>query len=104
MGNPRFDLIVIGSGPGGEGAAMNAAKNGLKVLVVENRPQVGGSATHTATIPSKALRSAVRELMNLTTKPLFQELVKPGRLTVQQLLRSAESIIRDQVTVRRGFY
>ncbi len=50
---PKYDLIVIGSGPGGEGAAINAVKNGLRVLVVEKRPEVGGNCTHTATIPSK---------------------------------------------------
>jgi NAD(P) transhydrogenase len=104
MSYPKYDLIVIGSGPGGEGAAINAAKNGLRVLVVEKLPEVGGNCTHTATIPSKALRAAVGEMMALTTKSLFQELVKPGKLTFQQLLRGAESIIRSQVTVRRGFY
>ena len=104
MSTRKKDLIVIGSGPGGEGAAINAAKNGLSVLLVERRSEVGGSCTHTATIPSKALRAAVREMTTFTTKPLFQELVKPGRLSFQQLLRGAESVIRDQVQVRRAFY
>ena len=104
MSVPKKDLIVIGSGPGGEGAAINAAKNGLSVLLIERRAEVGGSCTHTATIPSKALREAVRQMTALTTKPLFQELVKPGRLTFQQLLRGAASVIRDQVQVRRSFY
>jgi len=100
----KFDVIVIGSGPGGEGAALNAAKSGLSVLVVEKRGQVGGSCTHNATIPSKALRGAVREMTALTRKPLFQELVKPGRLSFPQLLAGAENVIREQVSVRQGFY
>ena len=51
-----FDLIIVGSGPGGEGAAMQAAKEGLKVALVEKSPMVGGSCTHLGTIPSKSLR------------------------------------------------
>jgi choline dehydrogenase-like flavoprotein len=58
----NFDIVVIGSGPGGEGAAMKASKSGKKVCVVEKRPFVGGACTHTATIPSKALRHAVQRL------------------------------------------
>jgi NAD(P) transhydrogenase len=102
--NNHFDVVIIGSGPGGEGAAINASKNGKSVLVVERSPEVGGSCTHTATIPSKALRSTVRELTSLTTKPLFQDLLKPTRLTFQQLLKSAKDVIEKQVNVRRSYY
>ncbi|MET0405654.1 MAG: FAD-dependent oxidoreductase, partial [Cystobacter sp.] len=60
----HFDIVVIGSGPGGEGAAMKAAKSGKRVCVVEQRPLVGGACTHTATIPSKALRHAIQRLVD----------------------------------------
>ncbi|WP_188911670.1 Si-specific NAD(P)(+) transhydrogenase [Aureimonas endophytica] len=60
---PRFDLIVIGSGPSGRRAAIQAAKLGKQVLVVERNPRVGGVSVHTGTIPSKALRETV---LNLT--------------------------------------
>jgi NAD(P) transhydrogenase len=100
----QFDVIVIGSGPGGEGAAINAAKNGKSVLVVERRAEVGGNCTHTATIPSKALRSTISEMLSLTSKPLFQELIKPGRLSFQELLKGAHSVTSKQVNVRRAFY
>jgi NAD(P) transhydrogenase len=58
----RFELIVIGSGPAGRRAAIQAAKLGRSVLVVENRIRVGGVSVHTGTIPSKTLRETVLNL------------------------------------------
>ena len=59
----RYDLIVIGSGPAGRRAAIQAAKFGRSVLVVEKGQRVGGVSVHTGTIPSKTLRETV---LNLT--------------------------------------
>jgi NAD(P) transhydrogenase len=61
-GVERYDLIVIGSGPAGRRAAIQAAKLGRKVLVIENRLRVGGVSVHTGTIPSKTLRETVLNL------------------------------------------
>ena len=58
----RYDLIVIGSGPAGRRAAIQAAKFGRDVLVIENRLRVGGVSVHTGTIPSKTLRETVLNL------------------------------------------
>jgi NAD(P) transhydrogenase len=58
----RFELIVIGSGPAGRRAAIQAAKLGRSVLVVEDRLRVGGVSVHTGTIPSKTLRETVLNL------------------------------------------
>jgi NAD(P) transhydrogenase len=58
----RYDLIVIGSGPAGRRAAIQAAKLGKRVLVIENRLRVGGVSVHTGTIPSKTLRETVLNL------------------------------------------
>ncbi len=58
----RFDLIVIGSGPSGRRAAIQAAKLGRTVLVIDNRLRVGGVSVHTGTIPSKTLRETVLNL------------------------------------------
>ncbi|MBN8830228.1 MAG: Si-specific NAD(P)(+) transhydrogenase [Sphingomonadales bacterium] len=58
-----YDLVVIGSGPAGRRAAVQAAKLGKSVLVVEGRRRVGGVSVHTGTIPSKTLRETV---LNLT--------------------------------------
>lgn len=57
-----FDLVVIGSGPAGRRAAIQAAKLGRSVLVIEKRLRLGGVSVHTGTIPSKTLRETVLNL------------------------------------------
>jgi NAD(P) transhydrogenase len=57
-----YDLVVIGSGPAGRRAAIQAAKLGRSVLVIEDRLRVGGVSVHTGTIPSKTLRETVLNL------------------------------------------
>ena len=63
-----LDLLVIGSGPSGQRAAIQAAKLGKRVAVVERRAHLGGNSIHTGTIPSKTLRVAV--LDELARRPL----------------------------------
>lgn len=58
----HYNLVVIGSGPAGRRAAIQAAKLGKSVLVVENRLRLGGVSVHTGTIPSKTLRETVLNL------------------------------------------
>ncbi len=58
MTNHDYDLLVIGSGPGGQAAAITAAKLGKRVGLIERKPYVGGVSLQTGTIPSKALREA----------------------------------------------
>lgn len=58
-----YDLLVIGSGPAGKAASIQAAKLGFRVAVVDGQPQIGGVCVHTGTIPSKTLRETV---LNLT--------------------------------------
>ncbi|MEJ0013305.1 MAG: Si-specific NAD(P)(+) transhydrogenase [Bauldia sp.] len=58
----KYDLIVIGSGPAGRRSAIQAAKLGRSVLVIENRLRVGGVSVHTGTIPSKTLRETALNL------------------------------------------
>lgn len=58
----QYDFIVIGSGPSGRRAAIQAAKLGKSVLVVEGRKKVGGVSVHTGTIPSKTLRETALNL------------------------------------------
>ncbi len=100
----RFDVIVIGSGPGGEGAAMQACKSGKKVAVVEAYRDVGGGCTHWGTIPSKALRYAVRRLMEFKSNPLYSLVADGFDLTFPQLLKTADGVIRKQVSMRHTFY
>lgn len=99
-----FDTVVIGSGPGGEGAAMKLAKEGQQVAVVERYVEVGGGATHWGTIPSKALRHNVKRMMEFNTSPLFREVTEPRRLSFPQVLRSAQSVIQSQVGIRSSYY
>ena len=91
----HYDVIVIGSGPGGEGAAMTAAKGGRQVAVIDQDADVGGSCTHRGTIPSTALRHAIQRLAGDDggTEPDYRE-----------LMRKAEAVIRDQVQLRSAFY
>ncbi len=58
----HFDLLVIGSGPAGRRAAVQGAKLGKSVMVIENRLRLGGVSVHTGTIPSKTLRETVLNL------------------------------------------
>lgn len=58
MTNFDYDLLVVGSGPGGQEAAITAAKLGKRVAIIERKPYVGGVSLQTGTIPSKALREA----------------------------------------------
>ena len=101
----RFDLVVIGSGPGGEGAAMKAAKSGLSVCVVEKYHDVGGGCTHWGTIPSKALRHTISQLAEFRANPLFQPLLMNDEpIPLSAMLRSADSVVRRQVGLRHSFY
>ncbi len=99
-----YDVIVIGSGPGGEGAAMKAAKEGRSVAVVERYHVVGGGCTHWGTIPSKALRHTITTLAEFRSNPLFQAQLENYQVKLPDLLRAAESVIRRQVSLRHGFY
>jgi NAD(P) transhydrogenase len=59
MAHTTYDLLVIGSGPAGQKAALNAAKLGRRVALVDRDDRIGGVCIHTGTIPSKAMREAV---------------------------------------------
>ncbi|MDX1945307.1 MAG: Si-specific NAD(P)(+) transhydrogenase [Pirellulaceae bacterium] len=100
----QYDVVVIGTGPGGEGAAMQAVKHGLKVAVVERYPKIGGGCTHWGTIPSKALRFAIFRMVEANNNPLFREAGVQVDLTFPQLRKGAGSVISQQEDLRRSFY
>jgi NAD(P) transhydrogenase len=100
----KFEVVVIGSGPGGEGAAMNAAKAHRKIAVIERYAEVGGGCTHWGTIPSKALRHAVRLLHEVRRNPLLREARNSLTVTYPQILANATRVVETQVSARRHFY
>src|SRR6187549_2772328 len=94
MNLERFDLVVIGSGPAGRRAAIQAAKLGKSVLVVENRLRLGGVSVHTGTIPSKTLRETVLNLSGWRERGFY------GRsYRVKQDIAAQDLIVRLQKTL-----
>ncbi len=104
MGAQTYDVVVIGSGPGGEGAAMKAAKSGKRVAIVEKEVRVGGGCTHWGTIPSKALRHAIQFVTQALRSPLVSSGSARTLPSFPEMLRTAESVIASQVSLRQSFY
>lgn len=104
MTDHDYDVLVIGSGPAGESAALNAAKHQLRTLVIEDQPLVGGACTHRGTIPSKALRHAVKQVMRFNSNPLYRKVGDTRSLTYPEILANASAVIQKQVTMRSKFY
>ncbi|MBF0255793.1 MAG: Si-specific NAD(P)(+) transhydrogenase [Gammaproteobacteria bacterium] len=100
----HYEVVVIGSGPAGEGAAMKLAKRDLQVAVVEREPRLGGNCTHRGTIPSKTLRHSVQLLADYRHHPLFEGCAGRLEITWPQLMRGADEVINRQVQVRQRFY
>ncbi|MFI5378134.1 MAG: NAD(P)(+) transhydrogenase (Si-specific) [Tepidisphaerales bacterium] len=101
----HFDCLVIGSGPGGQKAAIQAAKLGRHVCVVEKNPVVGGAAINTGTIPSKALREAVLHLTGMSRRALFGEQSRLKKhITIEDLIYVSQQVIHQELaTVRDHF-
>ena len=100
----HYDILVIGSGPAGEAAAMNAKKEGRSVAVITDDAKVGGSCTHWATIPSKALRHSVKQVIAFNTNPMFRDFGDARKLSFQQVLKHADRVVFEQVQMRTDFY
>ena len=105
----QYDAVVIGSGPAGQKAAIQAAKLGKKVAIVEKNNWLGGVALNTGTIPSKALREAIMHLTGTSRRGLMGEAchVKQA-VTIGDLIAVSRQVIlheRDLVLgqlVRNG--
>ncbi|WED21738.1 Si-specific NAD(P)(+) transhydrogenase [Vibrio sp. JC009] len=100
----HYDAIVIGSGPGGEGAAMGLTKAGQHVAIIEKESSVGGGCTHWGTIPSKALRHAVSRIIEYNRNPLFCHNNTSLHSTFSNILTHAKTVIDKQTRLRQGFY
>lgn len=111
----KFDLIVIGSGPGGERGAAQAAFFGKRVALIEKEPYLGGAAANTGTIPSKTLRESALYLTGFHQRQLYgmhfhmkEEVTVRDFLARERLLkeneraRVDENLRRHRVSVLLG--
>jgi flavin-dependent dehydrogenase len=97
-----FDLIVIGSGPAGQRAAIQAAKLGKRVAIVE-KEQVGGVSVNWGTIPSKTLREAIIYLTGLSQRSTYGESYRvKEEITIEDLRRRTQHVIDREVDVVRN--
>ncbi|MEV6112813.1 Si-specific NAD(P)(+) transhydrogenase [Streptomyces sp. NPDC052109] len=98
-----FDMLVIGSGPGGQKAAIAAAKLGRRVAVVDRPDMLGGVSLHTGTIPSKTLREAVLYLTGLTQRDLYGQSYRlKDEITVADLTARTQHVVGREVDVVRS--
>ncbi len=93
-----YDLIVIGAGPAGQKAALQAAKLGRRVAVVEREKVVGGACVTTGTLPSKTLRETVHSLSGLRRR----QLINGKHTTMPELLERKEHVVRHEIDLIRN--
>jgi NAD(P) transhydrogenase len=99
----EYDLVVIGSGPGGQKAAIAAAKLGKSVAVVERGMMLGGVCVNTGTIPSKTLREAVLYLTGMSQRELYGASYRvKEKITPADLLARTSHVISKEVDVVRS--
>jgi NAD(P) transhydrogenase len=105
-GVEHFDVVVIGSGPAGQKAAIQAAKAGKRVAVIERDRQVGGSCVHTGTIPSKSLREhAMRQRVrrvDLMEQPIQSLLDGVGDTVAAHDAYMSAQLERNHIALLRG--
>ncbi|MCZ7645071.1 MAG: Si-specific NAD(P)(+) transhydrogenase [Planctomycetota bacterium] len=97
-----YDLLVIGSGPAGHKAAIQASKLGKRVAVVERKTTVGGVCINTGTIPSKTLREAALRLSGYRDRDLYGASYSVKQhITMKDLLYRVEQVIQNEIDVSR---
>lgn len=96
----RYDLIVIGSGPAGQRAAVQAAKLGKRVAIIEKRRVVGGVSVNTGTIPSKSLREAALYLTGFGQRSIYgSSYTLKDKITMDDLLLRSTHVIKREIDV-----
>src|SRR5258705_2295292 len=96
----KYDLIVIGSGPAGQRAAIQAAKFGKRVALVEKLEVVGGTAINTGTIPSKTIREAVLHLSGYYYQNVYGVNYRvKEKITMADLAFRVQHVIKTEVDV-----
>jgi NAD(P) transhydrogenase len=95
-----YDLIVIGSGPGGQRAAIQGAKAGKRVAIVERQSAIGGVCINTDTIPSKTMREAVLHLSGFYSKNFFgANRESSENITMADLNFRVQRVVENEVGV-----
>ena len=104
MGSTQeYDMVVIGSGPGGQKAAIASAKLGKSVAMVERGHMLGGVCVNTGTIPSKTLREAVLYLTGMSQRELYGASYRvKEKITPADLLARTQHVIIKEVDVVRN--
>jgi NAD(P) transhydrogenase len=98
----EFELLVVGSGPGGQRAAIAAAKLGRRVALVDRKGMVGGVCVNTGTIPSKTLREAVLYLTGTNQRELYGESYQvKDDITISDLTARTHHVIAREADVVR---
>ncbi len=95
-----YDLIVIGSGPGGQRAAIQGAKAGKRVAMIEKQSAIGGVCINTGTIPSKTMREAVLHLSGFYSKNFYgANRTAAETTTMSDLLYRVQRVVENEVGV-----
>src|SRR5437763_15202968 len=98
-----YDFIVIGSGPAGQRAAIQGAKCGRKVAVIEQREIVGGACVNTGTIPSKTMREAVMHLSGYQFQGIYgTNYLVEEKITMADLGVRVSQVIKTEVDVTQA--
>ncbi len=98
-----YDILVIGSGPGGQKAAIAAAKLGRRAAIVDRPETIGGVSLHTGTIPSKTLREAVLYLTGLNQRDLYGQSYRlKDDITIGDLTARTQHVVTREVDVVRN--
>ncbi len=100
MSAAKYDLVVIGSGPSGQRAAVAASKMKKRVAVVESRSVVGGVCVNTGTIPSKTMREAVLHLSGYNYRSIYGMNYRvKEKISMADLAFRVQAVIKTEVDV-----
>ena len=95
-----YDMVVVGTGPAGQRAAVQAAKLGASVVAIEQRPSIGGGVTNAGTIPSKTLREAVLYLTGFRKRGLYGLGYRvKDEVTLEDLTYQLDHVVGSEVAV-----